>query len=258
MKKKTVLIVECEPAQAFLEYALILALLVLIGVLGIHILGTISGSHLEKLDSAFNETASNPADNGANDGNSELEPTLPPDETIFVLDEFDNLDDWKKINGPNCWKTGGGVLSVSKGSCTSVLMNQAVLPDDYQISMQKAKLLNGLGYGLMFRLSKDENSFTGYSFQVDRGLGNQFVFRRYDKNGTELGQPLAAVPAPVGFDFTTAHSVEVSVVGDTFTAYVDGVQVLSAVDDTYPSGGSGLRTWGDSQSEFDGFSVLTP
>lgn len=238
-----------ESGQGFLEYAVILALLVLISVFGARAIGNKSADNLSKLLPAFNQTSTDSP--GGSGGQL-------PENVLLTSDEFDNLDDWKKINGPNCWKTVGGILQVTKGKCTSVLLNQTTLPDDYLVNMSMAQLLSGEGYGLMFRLNKEKESFTGYSFQVDSGYGNQFVFRRYDKNGTELGEPLATASFPAGFDVNAAHDVSVSVVGDTYIAYVDGVQVLTAVDDTYSSGGTGLRTWGESQSQFDGFSVSTP
>jgi len=252
MKRNNVCIRRFEAGQGFLEYAVILALLVLISVFGARAIGNKSAANLAKLLPAFAQSSS--GSSGGESGGA----GQSPESVLLTSDEFDNLDNWKKINGPNCWKTIGGVLNVTKGSCTSVLSNQTTLPDDYTVNMNMAQLLSGEGYGLMFRLSKDNESFTGYSFQVDHGYGDQFVIRRYDKNGTELGTPLAAASFPAGFDVNAAHDVSVSVVGDTYIAYVDGVQVLTAVDDTYSSGGAGLRTWGDSQSQFDGFSVTTP
>lgn len=236
--------------QAIIEYVLILALIGLIGAVGIHLIGGSSAGGLEKLSALFGKS-SRTTEPASDDGS----PASP--ETTYLTDEFDNLDNWFKINGPHCWKTSGGLLHTTKDNCTSVLMNTTSVPADYRVNLDMAQLLSGEGYGLMFRLSKSQSSFTGYSFQVDRGYGNKYVFRRYDKNGTELGVPLAVADPPAGFDFNASHQVSVSVVGNSFTAYVDGVQVLTASDSTYTSGNTGLRTWGMSESAFDGFSVTS-
>jgi hypothetical protein len=45
--------------------------------------------------------------------------------------------------------------------------------------------------------------------------------------------------------------------GDHFTAIIDGEIVLEGSDDTFGSGGIGLRTWGGSGVTFDGV-VVTP
>jgi len=251
-----------ESGQGLLEYILILGLLAVIGAIGVHLVGNTTSANLEMLSPAFNQSSS--ANPGEEDGTGtpEVEQTEASEEETITLegdllafDDFDDLKNWKKIDGPNCWKTDEGVLQVTKGDCTSVLKNNTLLPNDYWVNLANAKLVSGDGYGLMFRLSDEKNGFTGYSFQVDQGLGDKFVFRRYDKYGTELSQPLAIVSAPAGFDFNAAHNVSVNVIGDTFTAYIDGVKVLTAQDDTYSSGSTGLRTWGASHSEFDSFSV---
>lgn len=220
--------------QALLEYALILVLGVLVSLVGAHAMGLSVSDLSDKLGGIFNKSAS-----------------------ILVSDNFDDLDSWKKIYGPNCWGTSNGSLQTTKASCLSVLLNTTELPDDYKVTMDMAQLISGDGYGLMFRLSESQSRFTGYSFQVDHGYGNKFVFRRFDKSG-ELGKPLAVGTPPAGFDMNGEHKVEVAVNGDTFTAYIDGVEVLTASDSTYTSGSTGVRTWSTSQSNFSGFSVSTP
>lgn len=85
-----------------------------------------------------------------------------------------------------------------------------------------------------------------------------FIFRRYDNNGTELGKPLAVGNAPAGFDWNKTHKICVSVVGNTFQAYVDDALVLSAQDSNYTSGAAGVRTWDSTSVKFTGFSLTPP
>jgi hypothetical protein len=265
MKKNFSSAQQSQSGQGIVEYVAILLLVGLISYLGAHLLGVTGADPYQKISDVFSgkavvspNDAINPSDTV--EPSATIDPSLTPEptETTYVEDDLENMDNWKKINGSNCWDTHHhGSIHTTKGKCNSVLMNNALLPQDYKMTMNLAQLIKGDGYGLMFRLSKEKSGFSGYSFQVDPGYGDKFVFRRYDANGAELGTPLAVASFPAGFDPNAPHNVSVSVVGDTFTAYVDGVQVLTAQDDTYTSGGTGLRTWGNSESDFSGYKVTS-
>jgi hypothetical protein len=176
----------------------------------------------------------------------------------YFMDGFDNLDNWEAIFGSlGSWDTSSGELCTD-GSGERRLMSKASLPDDYRITMNNARLNSGLGYGLMFRLSPSGSNYSGYSFQVDPGYGNKFIFRRYDLNGAELITPIAVANPPAGFDWNAQHKVEVVVSGSTFTAYIDDSPVLTANDSTYTSGGAGLRAWSNSRACFDNLSITPP
>jgi hypothetical protein len=47
--------------------------------------------------------------------------------------------------------------------------------------------------------------------------------------------------------------MSVKVEGDTFTAYMDGKQVLQGKDDTYPAGGSGVFSNAGTELNFSDF-----
>lgn len=183
--------------------------------------------------------------------------TEPPQQKVYVSDDFQNLDQWKSIYGKNeWWVEDGWLYADSHGD--QRLMNTASLPDDYAVTLEQVQLLDGQGYGIMFRLNPSGKSYAGYSFQVDTGYGHKLVFRRYDKDGSELGKPIAVGDAPVAFGWNSPHRISVSVRGDTFRAYIDGNLVLTAQDKTYPSGGVGLRTWDSARVRFSGFYVTPP
>ncbi len=239
-----------EKGQSLIEYLLILALLVVLSAVGLHLTGVETIDLFNRIGAVFGVSADQ------NPGESTSEPTDNPN-VVYAIDDFSDLDDWKKITGPQCWKIVGGVLSVAKNTCTSVLMYEPSIPDDYTYTMNTAQLVSGNGYGLMFRLADENSSFSGYSFQVDPGYSNQLIFRRFDR-GSELAVPLASTNFPDGFDATVPHQVSVNVVGDTFTAFIDGAQVLTATDSTYTSGTTGLRIWDSSQASFDDFRVSSP
>lgn len=250
MFKATSAISQHEKAQSLIEYVLILALFIILAGVGLHLTGVNTDDLFHKIGAVFGISSH------VTLGDPTSEPTENPN-IVYAEDDFSDLDDWKKIFGPHCWSTTGGILSVARDSCSSVLLHKTTLPDDYTYTMGLAQLNSGNGYGLMFRLLDQPGTFSGYSFQVDPGYGNQFVFRRFDR-GAELQTPLAWADFPPGFDVNAPHQVSVKVVGDTLTASIDGVQVLSATDNTYTSGGAGLRTWGSSQASFDDFSVTSP
>lgn len=218
--------------QGLIEYALILVLVFLVSLAGLRLLGVDTKSLYEKFTGMFDAQ-----------------------EKIYLTDSFLDLKAWKVIYGQTCLKAENGILSTTKASCESRIMNTGTLPKDYTVSMDMAELLNGNGFGLMFRLDKNQGNYSGYSFQVDPGLGNKFAFRRYDANGVELSTPLAVAAFPVGFNKNEPHAVSVTVKGNTFTGYIDGVAVLTATDNTYQSGGAGLRVWDSTQANFSGFSV---
>jgi hypothetical protein len=183
--------------------------------------------------------------------------TAPPDKKVYVSDTFQDLSQWKSIYGKNEWEVKDGWLYADSHG-DQRLMNTARLPDDYTVTLEQVQLLDGNGYGIMFRLSPSGSSYSGYSFQVDPGYGHKLIFRRYDKNGYELGKPIAVGDAPAAFGWNSVHKISVSVKGDTFKAYIDDRLVLTAQDSTYLSGGVGLRTWDSARVRFSGFSVTPP
>ncbi|MEA3507728.1 MAG: hypothetical protein U9R40_02255, partial [Synergistota bacterium] len=79
------------------------------------------------------------------------------------------------------------------------------------------------------------------------GAGKKFLFKRVSDTYSE--KTIASANMPKGFDVNAPHTVTVEVSGNTHTAYVDGVEVLSVTDDTYESGMVGLRKWDVSNPE---------
>ena len=222
-----------EDGQGFIEYVLIIVLVALSVIMALKLTGVSISDLYQRVVSGFGE------------------------ESKTILSErFDNLDNWKQIFGSDKWAIKDGWLVSSKGGDKRI-MATSDLPDDYVITTT-AQLVDGKGFGIMFRLTPEGNNYGGYSFQIDPGYGNKLVLRKFVKNGVEISKPLAVANPPPGFDFYAEHEVKVSVIGNTFIAYIDGVQVMSAVDDTYPSGGAGLRSWSASNLKVDDFVVSIP
>jgi hypothetical protein len=124
---------------------------------------------------------------------------------------------------------------------------------DYTITVNGAVLNQGNGYGIWFRATNVEK-VNGYTFQYDPGHGyGAFIMRKW-VNGNELS-PFAVAYAP-GYNWTTTpRQVQIVAKGNTFTAYVDGKQVLQGTDSTYTQGGVGFRTWDNTTARFGNISV---
>lgn len=172
--------------------------------------------------------------------------------TALCNDEFSNLSGsgglsgtWKAANGQACIQGGGTLYN----KCSMSTVNAT----DYMASLDGATLSGGNGYGIFFRASDSGLGVNGYAFQYDPGASG-FVIRKW-VNGREINPSIAYQSKP-GYDwYGKPHKLEVKVVGNTFTGYVDGVAVLSGTDNTYTSGGTGIRTWDSTQLCVDNFSL---
>ncbi len=125
---------------------------------------------------------------------------------------------------------------------------------DYTVRMT-ANMEQGNGYGVFFRTTNTDNNTEGYIFQMDPGYGSgAFLMRRWTDDREE--SPFARAWADPGYDwYGEDHDIQVEVSGDSFNAYIDGELVLSGNDDTYASGGIGMRTWSNTQVSFDDITV---
>lgn len=74
-----------------------------------------------------------------------------------------------------------------------------------------------------------------------------------------VGAPFAQAIAPWDYKwFEVEREIKIVVQGNTFTTYIDGVQVLRASDDQFRAGQIGLRLWGRSNACFDSVGVTIP
>jgi pilus assembly protein Flp/PilA len=128
--------------------------------------------------------------------------------------------------------------------------------------------VSGFGYGVWLRATPNASTRTvpsGYSFQVDPGVGNRFVLKVWE-NGTETTMAMSSFPG--GFDPKVDNAISVTMVGDTFVALVNGAEVLrvNSLSDlarvkgkAVPTGTQfGLRAWQKADATMSGTTVAVP
>jgi hypothetical protein len=228
------------PGQGLIEYAIILAVLTMVGIAGVRTLNNIPHGE-DKLLSSLN--ANSPA------------PTPP---ASYCKADMATTNGWDVQSGNSTALTskdgqicldGNGTETFAFNDCS-----KAWMPDssDYEVRVDAATLMKGKGYGIVLRASNYSTTPNAYIFQYDPGLTG-FVFRKW-KNGGE--SVLDIYYPPVNYNwFNTPRDIVVQIKGDTMSAYIDGQLVLVAKDSEYKSGAVGLRTWGSSAACFGGVQV---
>ena len=171
---------------------------------------------------------------------------------IYCQDSFDgNTSGWQNMSGTPTTQNGqmcfsGGLQNLNK---CSTKMSQS----DYVVNLNGVTLTNGNGYGVYFRSTLTGSGLNGYAFQYDPGAGNALLIRRW-VNGTEVNPPIAKVPINSTV-YNAPHDFKIVVKGSTYTVYMDGVKVMTAQDSTYPTGGTGLRSWDSTSACLKDFNV---
>jgi Flp pilus assembly pilin Flp len=223
-------------AQSVTEYAIILALVVVVLILVL----SVTGVSVQKV---FCSVLRGLGGSG------------PGCNTTYCQDNFNDMANWSDKtgwtirNGQLCNVTNNGGLP-NVNSCSQT----RDLPSDYEVTADYANLTAGAGYGIFIR-TQTTSPLNGYVFQFDPGLGNAFLFRKW-VNGAEQGAMQPVYYPPSSFVFlNTPHTIKVTAKGSLLQAYVDGKLVLSITDSTYTSGGTGLRTWDSTSVCFDNFGI---
>lgn len=232
-----------QSGQGITEYALILTLIALVSVIGLSVLATGAKKSYEDVLAASNVSTPGPND---------------PKE--YCKADMTGVEDWDlQGNRSKSWMSNDGKLCMKNDGGNNYAYNNCSrdsMPtnNDYVVRLDGANLISGNGYGIMLRMQDYSDKPNGYSFQYDPGKG-YLVFKKWE-NGKESDIAKARPPGHPKFDWhDVPRDVVVEMKGTTMSAYVDGELVLAAVDDTYTSGGAGLRTWYSSNVCFDNFKI---
>lgn len=212
-----------QRGQGFVEYGLLLTLV----AIGIVLAMSLAGVSISDLYcNAANSVGGGEACKG---------------EETYCQDNFDaNTEGWQNVSGKSeiqgskmCFPSSAQILN----KC-STKMKQS----DYTIDLNGVTLSKpGRGYGVYFRSTMTEKGLNGYAFQYDPGAGNALLIRRWI-NGREVTTPISRVPINSTI-YDAPHDFKIIAKDSTFTVMMDGAQVMTAQDSTYPTGGVGLRTW---------------
>jgi hypothetical protein len=232
-----------EEGQGLLEYALII-LLVGIIVGGVVL---VAGRQMRNVYSGLQQPLEGATPISTEQSAATPSPTPVPTPTSSMTD----WDDWQEVTGKK-WRKENGAYCVGPGGEHRSFYG-AENWTDYIVTFT-ADLYKGNGFGVYFRATHFEHA-NAYIFQYDPGYGKgAFLFRKIVKGGER--SPFARANAPADYQWhEVPRQIKVVVEGDTFTAFVDGQQVLRASDSEYTHGGVGLHTWDGSEACFNDFQV---
>jgi Flp pilus assembly pilin Flp len=224
--------------QGLVEYALLLAL---IAVGGILIMGLLGVSVSDLYCRAVNGITGGAACKA---------------QSTYCQDNFDgNTSAWQNLSGtPPTSQNGQMCFSgyMQNMNKCSAKMTQS----DYVINLNGVTITQGNGYGVYFRATLVDNKVSGYAFQYDPGAGNVLLIRPWVE-GAEVITPIARVPINSTI-YNVPHNFKIVVKGNTFTVFMDGAQVMTAQDGAYPTGGVGLRSWDSTYACANDFSIGQP
>jgi Flp pilus assembly pilin Flp len=174
---------------------------------------------------------------------------------IYCQDSFDgSMSNWQNLQVPNPAPTvKNGQLCFSGAFQSFNKCSNQMPQSDYVINMNGVTITQGNGYGVYFRDTVVGSKVNGYAFQYDPGAGNALLIRRWG-NGSEIYPSLVQIPINATV-YNVPHDFKIMVKGNTFTVFMDGKQVMTAKDSTYPTGGAGLRSWDSTSACLNDFSI---
>ncbi len=124
------------------------------------------------------------------------------------------------------WQVGGTIEGPAgdPAAATRWALSDLRVPGDSTVEAV-LDFAAGTGFGVLFRATADgHDRMSGYSFDVDP-LGGAYVVRQWVENLPHW-QTLAQTPASPTRQYGR-HSMTISLVGDSMTASVDGVHVMT-------------------------------
>jgi len=232
-----------EIGQGIVEYALIMVLISLVTIGGMSAAGVSIRDVYQDVVDAFNGSGTTQALRN------------------FYTNTFDeNMDGWNEAKWGwyfgGRWRAQDGKLKSDRFAATFL---DDLEQDDYTVTASGVSFDNAkkTWQGGLLYFRTDPDARTGYVFEIEKrnnGHDAEIYFRKWS-NGYQLDPPLASAPIPAGYDFENPTDIQVQVSGDTFTAFMDGEEVLQTSDSTYSSGTVGLASnWG-SRMEVDDISI---
>jgi len=169
--------------------------------------------------------------------------------------EFSSISDLADYYPTLSWSISDGLLITSGSGEPRSILNGSETWTNYFVKTL-ARIAGNLdetssSYKIFFRTTGSAASFNGYSFEINSDYTNRFALRRV-VNGVESA-PLITSLTSIGFDWNQWQEISVTAIGNTFTMYVNGIEVLryTDLDNPFLSGRTGLGFEGTAQVEFD-------
>lgn len=257
-------IIKNRAGQGTAEYVILIALLVLIVVAILSITGISLQDIYKGISSLFPASTEAPIVSTPEDtaGTDEPKETQTSEPKALFEDNFseEKLSEWLTLQAglwKGKWKVVDGKAS---GESLSAMLVKNFSQSDYVVTARGVQLENTKnsynGFGVFFRADHQRNG-EGYMFEyekknaADPGL---IYFSKWVK-GSQLFPPIASAAPPPDFDWDAPHDVQVLVEGNTFAAYINGVQVLTGEDDLYSEGSAGMAVNNGSTATIESFSI---
>lgn len=140
---------------------------------------------------------------------------------------------------------------------------KSVNRDDYIVvaeSVELTKIRDSYqGFGLIFRATALTDDLEGYMFEFEKRNAADPGLMYFSKwvRGYQVFPPLASVAVPANFDWSKVQQMRITVQGDTFTAFINGREVLRVRDATYTQGYVGMAVNYGSRAAVSNFAVTS-
>lgn len=239
-----------DVGQGVIEYVLILALLAAVAVLALSAMGVSLQNVLNEVVSAL--------------GALGVEQEQPPSCEVFYQSQFDRgINEWyqlKKGLWSGKWQNIAGKMV---GDPLAAALLKSVKRDDYIVtaaSIELKKVRDSYqGFALIFRAAALADDLEGYMFEFEKKDAADPGLMYFSKwvRGYQVFPPLASVAVPANFNWNEVQQMRVTVQGDTFTALINGQEVLRARDATYTQGYVGMAVNYGSRATVRNFSVTS-
>ncbi|MDD4041412.1 MAG: hypothetical protein PHP84_10455 [Mesotoga sp.] len=150
--------------------------------------------------------------------------------------EFNSLSDLADYYPTGSWSVAGGILSITGSGERRAVLNGSTAWTNYVVK-GSARITDGITQGdsafkIYARVTGTAAAMNAYVFEIDSDFTNRFSLRRI-VNGVE-SDPLITSVTSVGFDWSRWQEISAVANGNTFTMYINGIEVLRYTDNASP------------------------
>ena len=171
---------------------------------------------------------------------------------VIYEDNLDgsNADNWTISRGE--WNYDSGKLENGFGGENRMFTSIDSAAGEYTVEFT-ANLINGSGWGFYFGSDVSaNNTVSGMNFQYDKGYsGGTYLLRKWDDNHESVTARQKGT-----LDLDNSHVFTFQISTDGFTAFQDGIEILSYSGEMNIVGNNiGFRTWSTREAVFSDLTV---